>query len=70
VKLLNDFEVHPATGDSRAGSQRILIFDTTPLYGESGGQMSDSGKIILDGGEELIIKDVKKYEGVFLHFVK
>lgn len=61
VKLLKDFEVN---------NQRILIFDTTPLYGEWWGQMGDSGKIILDWWEELIITDVKKYEGVFLHFVK
>jgi|GEM_PF-6245001 len=32
--------------------------------------MGDSGKVILDSGETLIIKDVKKYEGVFLHFVE
>ena len=61
VKLLKDFEVN---------GQRVLIFDTTPLYGEWWGQMGDSGKVILEWGEELIIKDVKKYEGVFLHFVK
>jgi hypothetical protein len=33
VKLLKDFEVNPAASDG-AGSQRILIFDTTPLCGE------------------------------------
>ena len=60
VKLLKDFEVN---------GQRILIFDKTPLYGESGGQMSDSGVVTLDSGEQLTIKEVKKYEWVFLHFV-
>lgn len=61
IKLLKDFEV---------GGQRILIFDQTPLYAESGGQVSDSGVVILDSGEQLQIKEVKKYEGVFLHFVE
>lgn len=60
TKLLKDFEV---------GGQRILIFDQTPFYAESGGQMWDSGVVVLDSGEQLQIKEVKKYEWVFLHFV-
>lgn len=59
-KLLKDFEVN---------DQRVLIFDTTPFYAESGGQCGDSGMVELDSGEKLNIVDVKKYEGVFLHFV-
>lgn len=58
--LLKDFEV---------SGQRILIFDQTPFYAESGGQMSDNGVIVLDSGEQLYIKEVKKYEWIFLHFV-
>jgi len=61
VKLLKDFDVN---------GQRILIFDQTPMYAESGGQMGDSGVVVLDSGEKLMIKEVKKYEGVFLHFVE
>lgn len=60
TKLLKDFVV---------GDQRILIFDQTPFYAESGGQVGDTGIIILDSGEQLHIKEVKKYEWVFLHFV-
>jgi len=59
-KLLKDFEVN---------GQRILIFDQTPFYAESGWQKWDSGNITLDSWETLYIKDVQKYEGVFLHFV-
>ncbi len=61
AKLLKDFE---------ASGQRVLIFDQTPFYAESGGQMPDTGKIVLDSGEKLTIKEVKKYEGVFLHLVE
>jgi alanyl-tRNA synthetase len=47
-----------------------LVFDKTPFYAESGGQTGDKGQIILDSGEILKVKDVKKYAGVFLHFVE
>jgi alanyl-tRNA synthetase len=60
-KIIKDFEVE---------GQRVVIFDKTPFYAESGGQTWDKGKIILDDWKELTILDVKKYEGVFLHFVK
>ena len=59
-KLLKDFEVN---------GQRILIFDQTPFYAESGWQKWDSWNITLDSWETLYIKDVQKYEWVFLHFV-
>lgn len=61
TKLLKDFEV---------GGQRILVFDQTPFYAESGWQISDSGIVVLDSGDQLHIKEVKKYEWVFLHFVQ
>ena len=52
-------------------SDSILIFDKTPFYAESGGQVGDSGKI-LDPNGDLIgeIFDTKKNnKGVFLHFL-
>ncbi|HKL43771.1 MAG TPA: alanine--tRNA ligase-related protein [Candidatus Absconditabacterales bacterium] len=61
INLLKDFEVN---------GQKVLIFDKTPFYAESGGQKGDSGEIELDSGEIVKIKDVQKYEGVFLHLVK
>lgn len=60
VNLLKDFEVE---------WQRVLVFDKSPLYWEWWGQMWDSGVVILDNWEKLYIKDTKKFEGVFLHFV-
>lgn len=61
MKLLQDIDID---------WQRVLIFDKTPFYAESGGQTWDQGSIILDDGSELKIIDVKKYEWVFLHFVE
>jgi alanyl-tRNA synthetase len=61
MKLLKDFQVN---------GQRILIFDVTPFYAESWGQGSDRGIVVLDNWEKLQIIEVKKYENVFLHFVK
>jgi alanyl-tRNA synthetase len=60
-KLIKDFEVD---------GQRILIFDQTPFYAESWGQTWDKWKIVLDDWSELEVTDVRKYEWVFLHFVK
>jgi alanyl-tRNA synthetase len=59
-KLLKDFE---------ANWQRVLIFDKTPFYAESGWQKGDCGEIELDSWETVKIKDVQKYEWVFLHLV-
>jgi len=60
-KLLKDFDVN---------WQRVLIFDKTPFYAESGWQKGDSWEIELDSGEIINIKDVQKYEWVFLHLVE
>ena len=60
MKLLKDFEVQ---------WQRILVFDQTPFYAESGGQIWDRGVIELDDGTEVNVVQVQKYNGIFLHFV-
>ena len=64
-KLLKDFAV-----EIDWKPQRVLVFDKTPFYAESGWQTGDRWVIILDNGEILKVKDVKKYAGVFLHFVE
>lgn len=60
TRLLKDFVVD---------QKRILIFDRTPFYAESGGQKADTWTIRLDTWEELRVLDVQKYGGVWLHFV-
>lgn len=61
MKLLKDFDVW---------WQRILIFDVTPFYAESWGQVWDRGVVELDDGTKLHVIQVQKYNGIFLHFVE
>jgi alanyl-tRNA synthetase len=61
MKLLKDFEVQ---------WQRVLVFDITPFYAESGGQIWDRGIVTLDDDTEVNIVQVQKYNWIFLHFVE
>ncbi len=43
-----------------------VILDTTPFYGEGGGQIGDTG-VIRCGDAELTVTDTKKTDGVYIH---
>ena len=47
---------------------RFLIFNQTPFYATSGGQLHDTG-IIRKGATELHVVDVVKENGIFLHVI-
>lgn len=51
-----------------AGEEGIVVLDKTSFYGESGGQVGDTGNLLSENfsGE---VTDTKKSNGVFLHFV-
>ncbi len=43
-----------------------LVLDATPFYGESGGQIGDSG-VITDAATVVNVTDTKKTDGIYLH---
>jgi alanyl-tRNA synthetase len=46
-----------------AGAQVALVVNQTPFYGESGGQMGDTGRITGEGGLEIEVTDTAKKLG-------
>ncbi|MBT8152407.1 alanine--tRNA ligase [Epibacterium ulvae] len=51
------------------GDSVQIILNQTPFYGESGGQIGDTGVLTVEGGAAKIT-DTKKVEGLFLHLAK
>lgn len=60
---------HPMVEGGESSNEFVLALDQTPFYAESGGQVSDTGRILGDGFE-LKVLDVTKQDGVFIHLVE
>ncbi|MDP3783679.1 MAG: alanine--tRNA ligase [Sphingopyxis sp.] len=46
--------------DAKAGDDLVVLTNQTPFYGESGGQMGDSGTIATLGGAKALVSDTGK----------
>ncbi|MBQ2989468.1 MAG: alanine--tRNA ligase [Clostridia bacterium] len=51
------------------GETAVIITNTTPFYGEGGGQVGDVGVIESENGRA-IVTDTKKNDGVYMHVCK
>ena len=51
------------------GDRVQLIFNQTPFYGESGGQVGDTGNLRFQNGKANIV-DTKRSVGIFVHFAE
>lgn len=58
VKSTNDIPANTAIG---------LLLDKTNFYAESGGQVADTGRLVIDGVTEFKVLDVQNYGGYILH---
>ncbi len=55
----------------KAGEEGQIIVNQTPFYGESGGQVGDTGVFLTDAGDSFTVTDTKKMLGkLFVHIGK
>ncbi|SON56194.1 Alanine-tRNA ligase [Hartmannibacter diazotrophicus] len=52
----------------KAGAEGCVIVNQTPFYGESGGQVGDTGEIRWSGGRFKVSDTQKKAGGLFVHY--
>ena len=51
------------------GEEGLVVLNQTPFYGESGGQVGDTGQLLADGVNAVVV-NTTKHSGVFAHEVK
>jgi len=63
IALLQDKK---AVAELTSGQEAVVVLDRTPFYGESGGQVGDTGTLTGTDGV-FRVTDTRKQDGVFLH---
>ena len=56
-----------AVGEAKSGDKVQIVVNQTPFYGESGGQMGDTGIISSDSAKIEVTDTQKRGEGLFVH---
>ncbi|TDO06237.1 MULTISPECIES: alanine--tRNA ligase [Halomonas] len=72
---LEDRAIVTALADRQGNPQRhlvpelkaVVVLDRTPFYGESGGQVGDTGYLYLEDGGRFLVEDTQKQGGHHLH---
>ncbi|MDM8334891.1 alanine--tRNA ligase [Wolbachia pipientis] len=54
-------------GSAKEGEKITIILDKTPFYGESGGQVGDTGSLIKPDRSIIIVENTNKVNGLYLH---
>ncbi|MFD1696667.1 alanine--tRNA ligase [Roseibium aestuarii] len=57
------------TASLAQGESGFVILNQTPFYGESGGQVGDTGVILGEGVKATVTDTLKKADGLFIHAV-
>jgi len=53
-----------------AGESGEVVLETTPFFGESGGQVGDTGELSWDGGRARVVDTQKPIEGLIVHRIE
>lgn len=56
-----------AVAELGTGAEGVVILDSTPFYGEGGGQVGDSGILETAGGDRFLVRDVRRHGASHLH---
>ena len=51
----------------QTGESGEAVFDVTPFYAESGGQIGDRGRLCWEGGRAVVLDTQKPFEGLIVH---
>ena len=67
AKVVGLFKGDEPVLEVKAEVDATVILDGTPFYAESGGQVGDTGQLVVNGVAAFEVKDTRKRAGIFLH---